>query len=175
MKDKWHTWTLFFKGWKYRWSYKYEHCIECWQTNNKHKGHWLCTYCHEKARTDSPIRQRQKKIIRARHYYRYRVDLFLNKPAPIKRWRVKVLTREERLQQQKDWYKRNSPRISLQKQIKTRLKKWLPCMQIVIKGETRYLPFESLEKPSTTTNDNYEQWKEDIENFKILKAYYESK
>ena len=68
--------------------------------------------------------------------------------------------------------KQNYERISLQRKVQRRLKKNLPCLKIMINWKERFLPFESLEKPKTSTSSEYEEYKEKLKQFEILTAFY---
>ena len=53
----------------------------------------------------------------------------------------------------------------------TRLKEWLPCLEIIINWKWYKMPFESLERPKTT-KQNFKEWQKNMKIFKILKDYY---
>lgn len=54
---------------------------------------------------------------------------------------------------------------------------WFPCMKINIDWKIRYLPFDNLEKPNSTTNNMnlYDEWKRKITEFEAIKSYYNNK
>jgi len=41
-----------------KWSRKYKECVNCKQTNNKHKGHGLCEVCYDKKRDRTDVKSR---------------------------------------------------------------------------------------------------------------------
>jgi len=170
MKKYWHTWTLFINWWKYKWAYKYEHCIECWQSNSKHKGKWLCTKCWDKERGKTGKRKRQNMIKSRKFYYKERILMFLVKTEFKKKKRN--WTNESMDIYKKEWYKQNKERISLEKKTKTRLKNWLPCLQMYIKWKLRYFAFAWIDKPKVKPEFdlNYQKTKKE---YNILKSYYE--
>ena len=170
-KKYWHTKTLFKKWNKFYWSYKYDFCIKCKTCNFKHKGNWLCDSCFDKERKiKNPKRVINLKKQNLVHYYKKRILLFLTKTAHKKK--VKNKTPEQIKEYQKQWHKDNSYRISLQKKVARRLKKNLPCLQIIINWKTRHLPFADITKPATTTSKDYLEWKEKRKMFNTLVKFW---
>lgn len=163
-KQFWHTKTLFIQNWKYKWSYKYNYCIECWTCNFKHKWNWLCTSCREKKRDKTKARQETKKKAMLKYYK-------LNyKPVEI---RKKKESNFDTKKYQKQWQIENKEVLKLFARIYKMQKKWLNCIQIIVNGKIRYLPFtEMLEKPVTTNFDNYEKRKKQQIEFEVLRKYY---
>lgn len=168
MKEFWHTKTLFKQWWKYKWSLKYNYCIECKTCDSIHKGRWLCTKCWDKERNKNPKRKLQKYKSHIKHYdyarifntkwFRTRIDDILTNYARDKKNQITA-----NLNRKEIW--------SIKKRIKRRLDKWLPCLKIIINWKIRYLPFEDLIKPKDI--NLYEEWKEKDKQFKILKKYYD--
>ena len=155
MKIHWHTKTLFLQWNKYKWSIKYDHCIKCKTCDYKHKGRWLCTRCIDKERYAKPKR---KEVLRKSAL----------------KW-SRQHTEEEKIRKnliQKKYYLKNKEVLQLILKARRRVQRWLPCLQIIIKWKTRYLPFESLEKPTTVTHTDYEQWKENQRAFDLIRSFY---
>ncbi|NDK08255.1 hypothetical protein EOM39_03315 [Candidatus Gracilibacteria bacterium] len=182
MKKYGTTGTLFKQGKKYKWSYKYEHCVECGTCKFKHKGNGLCTSCWDKKRAiHNKNRQRTLRINKIRWYAKRMVRHYLIKTHRLKGGPKKILTEEQKKQYKKDWEKKNRYPKKLIKIVKERQKNGLYCMQIVINGTLRYLPFDNLYKPLLSRgkycdNETYEdqmiKYKEKLYQLDILKIYY---
>ena len=174
-KIYWHTKTLFIRWWKYKWSNKYDHCINCWTCEKKHKWNGLCRKCWELERDKNPYRVFMKKRMRRKNYYKTRLLKILDKKEKPRRWQIPFLTPETRKKQKLLWYKNNFERISLERKVKRRLKNNLPCLKMIINCNEVLFPFESLEKPKTFTSDKYDEYKEKLKQFEILTAFYKQK
>lgn len=172
MKNKWHTKTLFLQNWKYyKWSYKYDNCIQCKTCKFKHKGNWLCSSCYDKKRKIKDDKRKfQLKKQNWKHYYKRRVLLFLEKKEDLRFWK-----RESNFDQKvykAKWYQENYERIRLINKLRIRQRKWLNCLKMIIKWKDVYFPFEWIEKPSKVDSIEYEKYKENLKEFNILKKYY---
>lgn len=167
MKQYWHTKTLFIKAGKYKWSYKYNHCIKCWTCDHKHKWRWLCTSCWDKQRYNTP----KRKEVRAKASQRFCEKNRIPRDQWKKMWpKPKWLYNEE--EYKKQWYNDNRPALLLMWKAKRLIQSGKPVMQMMIKWKTRYLPFETLEKPKAMTDPRYNQWKKNNEEFQILMRYW---
>ena len=181
MRNKWHTKTLFIQWWKYKWSYRYDHCVKCWTCNFKHKGRWLCLSCWDKERNKTPKGYILKKIIQIRYWVRNRISHWLNTQERKACWnKCYELTQEERKRRkpiyQKNYWKKNREIINLKNKIYRRRKKWLPCLIMMINWKERYFPFEGLwEKPKVYWSFKRNIWKEKQNEFEILRKYYSKK
>ena len=167
MKVFWHTKTLFLQNGKYyKWSYKHTHCIECGNCNHKHKGNGLCTSCFDKNRANKPNRLISRKKACKKFYEENYEPVIERKKKP------KIFTGDVERVYKRKWYDDNRPAMKLKAKIKRRKQKWLPCIVIMIKWKTKYLPFETLEKPAVTTDKWFSQWQKNMKDYDILIAYY---
>lgn len=176
MKKYWHTKTLFIQtwNWKYKWSYKHEHCIKCWTCNFKHKWRWLCTRCWDKERDKKTSRKLIKKKA-SENYYDKHLRRNFKKDIQYFKFRIYNLISRKK-EKKKEWIEKNKEAILLKGKVYRRLQKWLTCMQVIINWKTRYLPFETLEKPNKFCNDLQKNiWKQNMRDFEILKKYYKNK
>jgi len=167
MKKYWHTGTLFLQNWKYyKWSYKFDFCIECKTCNFKHKGRWLCTSCRDKERDKNETRKKQKyNISKKWHKKNYE---------PVKE-RKKRKSNFNPVEYRKKYYNENKEVIKYLAKVYRMKKKWLQCIKIIINWKQRFLPFtELLEKPTTTWLNFkiYEEWKEEQRIFDLIKLFY---
>ncbi len=178
-KNFWHTKTLFIdSNWKYKWSYKNDFCINCKTCKFKHKWRWLCTSCFEKERkTKSNKRKFNLKKQNTKFYVKSRVLHYLNKKEDL-RFRKRRSNFNEK-EYKKKYYIDNLERLKLQSKTHRRLKKWLPCLKIIVNWKDKFLPFESLDKPSQYNNLNYseeyDEWKEKIRQFDLLVNFWKKK
>lgn len=183
MKKYGHTGTLFIQhqNWKYKWSYKYDHCRHCWTCNFKHKWRWLCTSCWDKERA-----KKKSRILVRRKASKNRYSKHFKKNPIIKeiRWKIiKILNQERRKEMNRKrclkWRSKNKEVINIKQRVKTRQKKWLYCMEYRINWKTIFLPFEDLWKPINNlyskNHKQYEEWKQNMKDFEILKKYYKNK
>lgn len=174
-KKFWHTWTLFLQNGKYyKWSYKYNHCIECGKCDFKHKWKWLCTSCFDKKRKENPKRKFNLKKQNLKHYFKSRVLLFLEKTERKKKQKTFNLEKYKK-QWYKQWYKENQEALLLKAKAYRMKRKWIKCLEMIINWKTKYLPFtEIIEKPATTWLNfkKYDEWKEQQRQFDLLKKYY---
>lgn len=150
--------TFFKQGKKWVWSFKHTKCIECWYCKYKHIAKWVCRGCYDKNRYNTPwrIATKQKQYDRVKN--NSEVRKMYNKSSG-------------------EYYQRNKEVIILLGNAKRRLKNWLPCLKIMIKGKEIALPFESLEKPKTVWNKDglspeYEKWKEKQRKFDVILKFY---
>jgi len=171
MKNKWHTWTLFYENGKYRWSYKYDTCIKCWTVESKHKWKWLCARCYDKKRKENPKRVFNLAKQNWRYYYKTRILMFLEKTEHKKKQAIR--TPEYYKQYKKDWFQKNKRMMYLKARTKRLLKKWLNLMTYNINWKVINLPFESLERPSKAIPWEYDKRKQNMKDFLIIKNYYE--
>ena len=178
MKAYWHTKTLFIEWGKYKWARKHDFCTSCLSAKKPHKWNWLCIACHDKQRAKNrkwALRKQQVK-----HYYKNRLLYILttvsnprkkpwqkpkgfNKIEYRKQWYRK--NKKAILLYRKEWYRKNKKVMLLKWEVQRRRKKWLPCLEMRINWETKYFPFEWIEKPSqasinTRTYREYEKLKE---------------
>ena len=158
-KEYGHTWTLFIQWWKYKWSQKYEHCIECWLVKFKHKGRWLCTSCWEKERDKDP----KRKAVKYKAWHKWHVA---NKPRkPREEWEPmgtkKRLTPEQKKEYQKAWYQKWKEPIIILNKWRIWAKKWL--ILPLYKG--RPIPFEIWPRMDDET---YEEYKERMRKFDLV-------
>lgn len=175
-KEYWHTGTLFYENWKYRWSYKYTHCIRCWTCDHKHKWRWLCTSCADKERSKKTNRKKVRKIAKTKYFIKKRIFHWLETPEKKKTWPDKFLTEKDKILYKKSYYQKNKEIIKLISKAYRMEKRGENPMKIIIKWKTRLLPFVWLmEKPSYTEEEKYEEWKKEQEIFLKLKKYYEKK
>ncbi len=179
MKKYWHTKTLFIQPWtwKYKWSYKFEHCVECLTCNFKHKGRWLCTSCWDKERKAKKKRSIKLKIASRRFSFRKRIKFWLENQ-PKKKWPRPFLESEKKTRKEiaQDYYKKNKEVLNIKGAVWRRRQKGLFCMQANFGWKIVFLPFESLEKPKKFDNPNYEKeyeiWRKNLKDFEILKSFY---
>jgi len=159
MKICWHTKTLFIQWWKYKWSYKFNHCIKCLTCENKHKWKWLCTKCFDKNRDKNFNRKKVKLKAWLKYYQKHK-------------WTDKEKIRLRNVA--KVYYQKHKEALKIIQRVRNRLKAWKKCLKIVINWKDRYLPFENIEKPNcTTSNMNlYDEWREKIRQLDILNNYY---
>lgn len=175
MKNLGHTKTLFVQGGKYKWSYKHDHCIECWLVKFKHKWRWLCTSCWDKKRAKNP--RRREVLYKSGMKWHH-----ANKPKiPREEWRKTWIqafrTSESKKEYKRQWHINNyaiwKDAILCINRGKARNKKWLPCVQY----KNVYLPFETLGKPFDVnmhcSMEEYDEWKEKMRLFDTVKAYLE--
>ena len=176
MKAFGHTKTLFVQAWKYKWSYKYDHCIKCLWVSFKHKWNWLCTSCWDKKRHNNPERISSRK----RAWVKWHT---INKPRkPREEW-AKMWPKPKWLfdkkAYQKQWYEENKIYLSTIKKWKEWQSKWIPC--ISYRGYP--LPLQDLDKPKICDNalDTIEwkktinAWKERMNLFDIMRIYIDKK
>jgi hypothetical protein len=96
------------------------------------------------------------------------------KPVEVRKKKIKTFDAKK---YQKEWYLENIEVLKLKAKAYRMRKKWLNCMQIIMKWKIKYLPFtELLEKPTTTwwNFKKYNIWKEQQRQFILLKKYYEN-
>lgn len=162
-KEYGHTKTLFIQWWKYKWSYKYEHCISCGKVDKPHKWRWLCTRCRDKKRDQDPKRKEQKyKACIKWHENNY-------KRIPREEWKpmgnLKRLTPEQKKEYQHQWYMKNREVIWLLRKWEVRKRKWLPTIQILWK----HIPYFDITKPLAL--ERYDEWKKNMELFDKVRKY----
>ena len=166
-KEYWHTKTLFIQWWKYKWSYKHEHCTECKWVKFKHKGRWLCTSCWDKERANDPNRIETRLNASRKFSEKNRIPLELQK----KKWNKWWWTPEDKKAYQKSWYEKWKIAISTLKKWIVRKRKWLPYVEY----KWHPLPFETLGKPFdinvTCTDEQYAKWKSDMLLFEEVKKF----
>lgn len=152
MKAHWHTWNLFIRGWKYKWSYKHDHCIECGTCKFKHKGKGLCTSCTEKKRAKNPKRK-----------------LTLEKANTT--WIKK--NRDQFNDYQRKWhneyYHKNKEVMDLLRAGLRYKKAGKPVL--IVQGKP--IPFMELIKPNSISDQRYAEWKKNNELFLKLKNFLE--
>lgn len=141
------------------WSKKYKKCNKCWTIEIKHKWRWLCLKCYDKQRAK---KQKRKEVLRnaTRKY--------------IEKNKLYEKYKKSKIESVKKYYKKNKEALQIIRRVRYRFNKWLKCLEFNINWKIKYLPFESLEKPNKTTNNlkKYDEWKKNMEDFKILKNYY---
>lgn len=162
-KEYWHTKTLFIQAWKYKWSYKFNYCIKCWTCNHKHKWNWLCTSCWDKERDKT----NKRKEIKQKAWKKWHKTNYI--PVIERKKRVKTFDAKT---YKKEWRIKNKEALLLKAKAYRMVKKGINCMQININWKYKYLPFETLEEPKTTTSKNYDNFKQNLKDFNILKKYY---
>ncbi len=140
MKNKWHTGTLFIKGWKYQWSYKHSSCVKCRKVDFPHKGKGLCSKCYDKKRDENPERQLIKEKARKKWFkanYEY-----------IKK--AKETSTFDDKAYKKKWYWENHWKyLKAKKLLKEWAKKnlqWIECIKFRHNDEYYYLPYETFQK-----------------------------
>lgn len=176
MKKFWHTKTLFIQAGKYKWSYKHFHCIVCWMVEYPHKGKWLCTSCFDKERVKNKKRKNKVKLASIKFHIKKRI---LSKLTAKERVYNEKMTREDRLQYQKEWYQeikeKNIEIIRLKWKIQRMKKSWKPMLTMRLWWKTCYFPFAWVpEKPFHSKFDTQE-WKEYEtirKQYDILYRYY---
>jgi hypothetical protein len=160
MKKYWHTKTLFLQNWKYyKWSYKYNHCIVCGTCNHKHKWKWLCTSCFDKQRYNDPKRIITRKKISNNYYLKSKTD---------------IIKKEKIYNNIKKYQEKNKEILRLLRLVRYKKNRWYKIMEYNINWKIKYLPFETLEKPKTHNDKNYNKWQQDIKDFELLKKYYDN-
>lgn len=165
MKKYWHTGTLFIQWWKYKWSYKYEHCIWCGQCDKKHKWNWYCINCFDKQRKKkNPKRIINLKFQWLRHYYKKRVLLFLEKKE-----RKKKIKTFDVISYRKQWYLKNKERVKLEKKWNQEKLLWNNVLEIITKKKTIYIPFMQLQKDYC---NSYEEYKENQRKYNLILEFY---
>lgn len=93
------------------------------------------------------------------------------KPVEVRKVREKTFNEKE---YKKKWYNENKEVLSLKSKAYRMRKKWLNCMQMIIRGKIIYLPFtEMLEKPEYAKKEKYDKRKEQQRQFFLIKKYYE--
>jgi hypothetical protein len=152
MRNLGHTKTLFITAWKYKWSYKYEHCIICWTCDRLHKGKWKCTACFERLRT-------KNKILKNNNQVAYQKKIKDNPEFKI-----------YKTKKAKEYYQRNKQAICIINRGKRRKEKDLPCMVLILNWKQAYLPFESIEKPKFAYQD-YSEYKKKIKELIAVQTY----
>lgn len=170
-KEFWHTWTLFIQAWKFKWSYNYEHCIKCWTVTFKHKWRWLCTSCWEKERDKTKRRQEVKR----KAWSKWHKEHYIYSDWSKKKWPKPFLTKDDKKTYKKEYMRKHRERYKIIKEWKERKEKWLSYLEYNINWKIIYLPFWDLVKPNCTTNNMYlyDEWKEKIRKFNIIKNFYE--
>ena len=161
MKKYWHTWTLFIQAWKYKWSFKYEHCIKCGKCDSKHKGRWLCTKCRDKERDKNKHRKSIKKQAWLKFYNKVKDT---------------IKEKERKKKQAKKYYTKNQEYIKAMSRVYYRLSRGLPCLQILCDNwKYKKIPCDTLEKPNNYNNPNYKveytKWKENITYMDAIKKF----
>ena len=173
MKD-----TLFVQWWKIKWSYKFQCCIKCNSCDFKHKWRGLCTRCWDKKRDKTRKRIEQKKITKAKwHKDNYKKSISIKDILFYRTNIFSILNTKEKLLADKRrvssrYYHKNKDVLNLINTVRRRIKRWKPCLKIIINWKDRYLPFESLDKPKTFTNKRYDEYILQKKQFKILTDYY---
>lgn len=137
MKKYWHTWTLFIKWWKFKWAYKYDHCIKCRKADFKHKWKWLCTSCYDRERkNNSKQRKINLKIQNTKHYYKSRILLFLEKKEYKKTWpKTNIFNL---LEYRKNYYQKNKEVLKLIAKWNRMNKSWKNPLKIIINWKERF-------------------------------------
>lgn len=169
MKNKWHTGTLFFEHWKYRWSYKFDTCQKCKTVEFPHKWRWLCTSCWDKERGNNKNRKYTKKKAGVKFHIKSKLLKILETPVKSRKKRektfdVKIYKRE--------YYERKKPALKLLAKIDRRLKNWKACLKIMINWKERFFPFDWIERPSCMTSPDFPKYEEQRREFEILREYY---
>ena len=163
MKAFWHTKTLFIQAGKYKWSYKHDHCIECWQTKFKHKWRWLCTSCWDKKRDKNP----KRKEVKYKAWHKWHI---INKPKKPREewkpmWTKKRLTSEQRKKYRKNWYRKWKEAIIILNKWRIWSKRWLQLPMY----KWYSIPFDIW--PRNDKIESYEEYKERARKFLIVKNY----
>ena len=173
MKAFWHTKTLFIQAWKYKWSYKHDHCIKCLWVSFKHKGNWLCTSCWDKERTDNPLRKASRYKASMKFHNANYVRI------PRDQWKKMwpKPTGFDEVAYKKQWYQKNKLYLATLKKWKLWLEKWIPC--ISYRGYP--LPLQDLDKPYTKMMSESDEeiainsWKERMKLFDMMRIYIDKK
>lgn len=160
-KEYGHTNTLFIQWWKYKWSYKYDHCISCGKVDKPHKWRWLCTRCWDKERDQDPKRKEYKKT-KCHEWY-----VENNPKKPREEWKSKWRkpTWFSKKEYQHQWYMKNRDAIWLIRKWEVRRKRWLPTIQIFWK----HIPYFDITKPIAL--EWYDEWKKNIELFDKVRKF----
>ena len=167
MKIYWHTKTLFLKWNKYKWSYKYEFCIDCKRCDNIHKWNGRCVKCWDKNRNKSEKRKIKNKLTSIKYQYKTRILKWIEQTE--KKKKMKVFDEKKYKQ---EYYQKNKEVLLLIKKWNKLKKLWWEFMYIFIWGKMRILPFKTLKKPKPYNKELYEQWRENIKQFSLLKKYW---
>ena len=69
------------------------------------------------------------------------------------------------------YYYENRKVLLLLNKTKNRMKSWKPCLQLMVNWQMRYLPFETLQRPKTTSPE-FKIWQQNIKDFQILQEYF---
>lgn len=167
-KQFWHTKTLFKQNWtwKFKWSYKFDYCQSCLWVKFKHKGRWLCTACWDKERDKNKNRLETKR----KAWLKWHKENY--KPVEVRKKKIKIF---DLAKYRKEYYEKNIEVLKLKAKAYRMRKKWLFCMQMIIRWKIIYLPFsEMLEKPTTTWLNfkKYDEWKEQQRQFNLIRNYY---
>lgn len=162
MKKYWHTKTLFIQWWKYKWSFKYEHCISCWKVEKPHKWRWLCTSCWDKERDKNPRRKEVKQ--KARH--KWHVTHKPKKPRDewLPMWPKRFLTEEDKKKYRAEWYQKWKEPIIILNKGRIWERKWI----ILPKYQWKPIPFDIWPK---TKEESYEEYKERMRKYELVKSF----
>lgn len=126
MKAFWHTKTLFIEWWKYKWSRKYDHCVECWQCKFKHKWRWYCTSCWDKEQYRDDRREQKRQAWKKWHEANY---TRIPREQWKKMWHPVIRTPESIKAYNKEWYQKNKYVLSIMKRWKLKYEKGQEVMQ----------------------------------------------
>lgn len=158
MRDKDNV--FFERWWKIRWAFHYDKCIKCNTTNFQHESKWLCKSCYSKKIRKNMSPKKKKEL-----YNKTVVWGEKNKD--------KLLASSRKAT--KKYAQKNKEVLNIKNRVYRRRAKGLPCMQANLWWKLRFLPFESLEKPTVYTWNEREihNWKKNMKDFEILKKFYE--
>jgi len=181
-KKYWHTHTLFKKWKKFYWSFKYNHCKKCGQVDNPHKWNWFCIKCWESyRRTNSPRRKITVKINQKKFWIRKRIKRILKTPERKPIWAEKIYwkatpekTKQTKLKANRKYYNKNKEAIYLRSKANLRKKQGKVTQEIIINWICRYFPWDYfIEKPGSTTDPKYEDYRKQQKEYRILRKFYE--
>lgn len=158
-----HTKTLFIQWWKYKWSFKYEHCISCGKVEKPHKWRWLCTRCWDKERDKNTKRKQQKYNV----WHKWHIT---NKPRkPREEWKPmgtkKRITLEQKKEYQRQWYQKWKEAIMILNKWRIWSKKWI----ILPLYKWKPIPFDIW--PRDDKIETYEEYKERVRKFDVVKQF----
>ena len=160
MKALWHTKTLFIQWWKYKWSFKFDHCTVCGTCDFPHKGRWLCTRCMDKERAKNPKRREALRKAGEKWHTTNYVRI------PREQWKPMwpKPTGFNQKEYQKEWYQKwkwaiiplTKWREWAKKWVRLPLYKWHP------------IPFDIWPRGK---EESYEKYKERMQKFDMIKSF----
>lgn len=163
MKQYGHTQTLFIQWGKYKWSYKYDHCVQCGTCKFKHKGRWLCTSCHDKERGKTE----KRKEVQYKATMKWHNKNYVRIPPEQHKKKWPKPTGFDRKAYQKEWYQKRKEFLDILREWKRLEKEW----KILPKYKNHPLPFDIW---PMWTQESYEDFKKRKEKFDKIKKFIDT-